>query len=197
MNVFFGRWSLGLLIVVNFICVAAPIIHPDARISEVPALPPDTRCNLSVSSPVVDYGMMSRGQLQEMAGGGFSMGGRLLTLNVVCPYTRTMKLQVQGERDSRGWLRYGDLGSVRLRLLDALLDGNAVELRALNPMDEITESSVQEVNVGKLLAPVGPGRLAEGKMFEVRFEIEPILTESGSRVNRQQLGETALTFVIN
>ncbi|HGM4923502.1 TPA: fimbrial protein [Serratia marcescens] len=164
----------------------------------MPILPPDTRCRLSVSNPVVDYGLMSRWQLEDIGAGRVSPGTRSLTVSVVCPYSQTMSLRVEGE-DREGGLRYGEHGTTRLRLLDAQLDGNAVELRTVTPAGVITESGGQRLvlKAGQRLAPVMQGRLAEGKTLTARLDIQPVLAEDDARVSSRQRSETMLTLTLD
>ncbi|MGP0955598.1 fimbrial protein [Serratia sp. CY68758] len=198
MNVFCGRWLLALLMGVAGASAADPIMPPGQESSPMPTLPPDTRCSLSVSNPVVDYGMMSRWQMEDMGAGNVSPGTRTLMVSVVCPYSRTMILRVEGEASELGGLRYGERGATRLRLLDAQLDGNAVELRAITPAGVITDSGghILALNAGQRLAPVMQGRLAEGKALTVRLEIQPVLAEGDARVGSRQRSETMLTLTL-
>lgn len=199
MNVFCGLWLLFLLMGVTGVSAAAPIMPSGPDANPMPTLPPDTRCNLSVSHPVVDYGIMSRWQLEDVAGGNVSPGTRSLTVSVICPYTRTMKLRVEGENSEQGGLRYGERGTTHLRLLDAQLDGKAVELRAVTPDGDLTENGGQALtlNAGQRLAPVIQGKLAEGKMLTARLEIQPVLAEGDARVSSQQRSETMLTLTLD
>ncbi|ECM4408805.1 hypothetical protein RU30_25640 [Salmonella enterica subsp. enterica serovar Give] len=117
---------------------------------------------------------------------------------MVCPYSRTMSLRVEGE-GREGGLRYGEHGTTRLRLLDAQVDGNAVELRTVTPGGIITESGgyMQALNVGQRLAPVIRGRLAEGRTLTVRLEIQPVLQEVEARVSSRRRSETMLTLILD
>lgn len=198
MNMFWRRWLLALLMGVTGASAADPILPPTLEANPMPILPPDTRCRLSVSNPVVDYGLMSRWQLEDIGAGRVSPGARSLTVSVVCPYSRTMSLRVEGE-DREGGLRYGEHGTTRLRLLDAQLDGNAVELRTVTPAGVITESGGQRLvlKAGQRLAPVMQGRLAEGKTLTARLEIQPVLAEDDARVSSRQRSETMLTLTLD
>lgn len=198
MNMFWKRWLLVLLMGVTGTSAANPIMPPALEASPMPTLPPDTRCRLSVSNPVVDYGMMSRWQLEYIGAGSVSPGTRSLTVSVVCPYSRTMSLRVEGE-DREGGLSYGEHGTIRLRLLDVQLDGNVVELRTVTPTGVITESGGHRLalNAGQRLAPVMQGRLAEGKTLTARLEIQPVLAEDDARVSSRQRSETLLTLTLD
>lgn len=198
MNVFYGRWLLALLIGVTGASVAELIMPPGQEAIPIPILPPDTRCSLSVSNPVVDYGMMSRWQLEDAGAGSLSPGMRLLTVSVVCPYSRTMSLRVEGEGSEQGGFRYGERGITHLRLLDVQLDGNTAVLRTVTP-DGVIESGghVRELNAGQRLVPVIRGRPVKGKILTVQLEIRPVLAEEDVRVNTRQHSETMLTLILD
>ncbi len=116
MNVLFcRRWLLTLLMSVTGAGISASNPHPDIEANPMPI-----SCRMSVSHSVVDYGMMSRWQLQNIGNGSVSPGTRSLTMSVFCPYSQTMYLQVHS-KNSDGGLRYGEHGIIRIRLLDALL----------------------------------------------------------------------------
>lgn len=199
MNVFCGRWLLALLMGVTGVSAAAPAPFPGLEVNPLPTLPPDTRCSLSVSNPVVDYGVMSRWQLEDMGVGSVSPGTRSLTVSVVCPYPRAMLLRVEGEGSEQGGLRYGERGTTRLRLLDAQMDGNAVALRTVTPAGIITEigGHILALNAGQRLAPVTQGKLAEGKTLTARLEIQPVLAKVDARVGSPQRSETMLTLTLD
>ncbi|MCS3432615.1 fimbrial protein [Klebsiella sp. BIGb0407] len=199
MNLFCGRWLLALLMSVTGVSSATPVPPNGPEAESLPILPPDTRCSLSVSNPVVDYGMMSRWQLEDVGASSLSPGTRSLTVNVVCPYSRAMSLRVEGEDSGQGGLRYGERGTTHLRLLDVQLDGNAAELRKVTSAGASTESGgyVPELNAGQRLVPVIHGRPAEGKTLTARLEIRPVLAEEDARVNSRLRSETMLTLILD
>ncbi|RSB24209.1 fimbrial protein [Enterobacter cloacae] len=178
---------------------SAPIASLDLESIQIPTLPLDAHCNLSVSNPVVDYGVMSRWQLEDIGTGSLSPGTRSLKLSVVCPYSRTIILRVEGESSEQGGLRYGERGITRLRLQDAQLDNKAVKLRTVTPTSVITESGeyTLALNVGQQLAPVIQGRLAEGKVLTAQLEIQPVMAESETRVSSWLHIETMLTLILD
>ncbi|MEI0695031.1 fimbrial protein [Pectobacterium aroidearum] len=198
MSMFCG-WS-ALFMLMGVACAnATDLISPPIIESDVmPEWQASTRCTLSVSNPVIDYGIMSRWQLQDVERGAVSPGTRSLMLNVACPYTRGMKLLVQGENSEQGGLRYGGHGVTRLRLLDVQLDGKAVELRTLTPTGEWGDDSSQVMTLipGQQLIPVVQGRLAEGKALTARLEIQPILAEQETQVSSLQRSESTLTLTL-
>lgn len=197
MSVFCGRWALALLMGVTCSNAADPSPFPDVGGVVPPELPSDPRCTLSVSNPVVDYGLMSRWQLQNIPGGSVTPGTRSLTLSVVCPSARAMKLLVQGDAGEQGELRYGKRGFTQFRLLDAQLDGNALELRTLTPEGVLTGTGREVLlSVGQQIVPVLQDKHAKGKTLTARLEIQPVLSETEARVSNRQRSESMLTLTL-
>ncbi|GAK27992.1 hypothetical protein [Serratia liquefaciens] len=160
-------------------------------------LPVDTRCSLSTGTPVIDYGIQSRWQLQDVAGGDeVTPGKRTLMLSVVCPYSQTIRLEMRGDRAANGDLRYGERGRINIRLQDFQLDGQSVQAAFMTPagaIDSTSESSLL-LQPGKVFAAVLNGQLVKGKNFNARVEIEPVLPESAARVASRQISESHLSL---
>ncbi|PYY90762.1 fimbrial protein [Pseudomonas sp. TKO26] len=165
---------------------------------QVPSpLPSDPRCTMTISHPVVDFGVMSRGQLQEIPGQGLSPGIRSLSLSVVCPYARAIKLLVQGDGREQGGMRYGKDGFTRFRLLDVQVDGHAQELRASTPEGAIAGSGQGLVLIaGQQLAPVARDQWVEGRTLTARLEIQPVLSPAQTRVSHWERSESTLTLTL-
>lgn len=158
----------------------------------------DSRCNLSLENAVVDYGTMSRGQLQEVASitRALSPGKRILMVNAVCPYTQAMYLTLRGEAAANGNLRYGDRGHMHVHLMDAQLDGQMVQV-ATTTFDGVLNaqpSSTLTLQPGHTFAAVIGGGVAKGRSLILRLEIEPILPENEARVSSSRVSEAKLTL---
>lgn len=159
--------------------------------------PPDNRCSLSAGAPMIDYGVQSRWQLQDAGGPQrVTPGKRSLQLNVVCPHSQAMRLMLRGERAGNGELRYGERGSVALRLLDAQLDGQGVQLAATTPDGVLSSGGQDSLRLlpGNGFAVVQNGQLLKGKSFTARIELEPVMPESAARVSARQVSEANLTL---
>ncbi|WBF46154.1 fimbrial protein [Serratia rubidaea] len=159
--------------------------------------PPDSRCSLSAGAPVIDYGVQSRWQLQDAGGPQrVTPGKRSLQLSVVCPYSQTMHLVLRGERAGNGELRYGERGSVALRLLDAQLDGQSVQIAAATPDGVIGGAGQTSLRLqpDSGFTAVQNGRPLKGKSFTARIELEPVMPESDARVSARQVSEANLTL---
>lgn len=196
MTRFYERWLLVLAIGLSGTCAADLSLNRET--SDIPAPPPDIRCRLTVSPPVVDYGVMSRWQLEETSY-GVSPGTRSLRVSVVCPFPQVMTLRVEGEGNEACGIRYGERGCLRLRLLDAQLDGNAVVLRHVTPDGRMKESESHRPALyrGQALTPVSQGLPVEGRALTATLDIQPLLMEADVRVSNQQRSETTLTLTVD
>lgn len=196
MNLLCGRLLPVLLMGITGTSIAAPV-PPGQETRPMPVLPQDTHCRLSVSNPVVDYGILSRWQLEDIGAGNMSPGTRSLTLSVFCPHPRSMILRVEDR--GLGGFRYGERGIIRFHLRDAQLDGNKVELRTITPGGVIPESGghMLALNAGQQLAPVIQGTLTEGRTLTARLDIQPVLAEGDTRVGNRQHSEMILTLTLD
>lgn len=189
-------WIFPLLMVVSDLSAAEPNHGIDNPFT--PQQIPDTRCTISVSNPFVDYGVMSRWQMQDLPNRQVTPGLRSTMVNVVCPHPRPIKLLVQGEVNETGHLRYGENGYTRFRLLDIQLDGNAAELRPLSPDGALAEAASEALPLasGQRLITVSSGRVIEGKTLTARLEVQPILGEENARVSSMRRSESQLTLTL-
>lgn len=140
--------------------------------------PVDSRCSLSAGGRVIDYGILSRGQLQDATTGANALtpGKRTVMVNVVCPYTQPMRLTLRREPATNGNLSYGDRAYVRVRLQDALLDGQSIQIASSAPDGTLSSSpaSTLELQPGQTFAAVADGTPAKGRSLTLHLEIEPI-----------------------
>lgn len=194
MKVLMRALGLGLLLSQSMTVMATSQI-PSGSIQ--PALPVDTRCSMSVGSPVIDYGNQSQGQLQSAGNGQtFTLGKRTLMLSIACPYSQTMRLTLRGAQAANGDMRYGDRGSIRIRVMDAQIDGLAVQLTSTTS-DGVLEGGAETsllLQPGKSFAATQNGHFIKGKAFNARIEIEPVFPESATRVSARQVDESFITL---
>lgn len=177
-----------------FLSLAAFAIPPLGQ----PSLPIDTRCGLSVSNNMIDYGRQSRWQLQDASSGGNAVtpGKRSTQFNVTCPYSQAMRLTVRGDNAANGNVRYGERGNMKVRLSGAQLDGQDVQLVIISAQGTVISQpeNLLLLQPGMQFAPLFNGHIASGKSFTARMEFEPILKEQDARVASRQISEAALTL---
>lgn len=159
-----------------------------------------SRCTVSAGSANIDYGSLTRGQMQNLSGRGSSLtpGLRSLPITVSCPYSRVMTLTINGDRAANGSLRYGEYGSIRMHLKNAQVDGHSVLLAYTTANGEIIGATVssQELLPGKSVSAIVNGRPIQGYSLTAELEILPILPERASRVWERTLNEARLTLEI-
>lgn len=188
-----AKWLLTLL---SVFLVTAPFAL--AQRTEIIRLSSEQQCGLFISRPVIDYGSMSRGQLQLLPRGKFSPGRQTLRLSVTCLSSRLIKLKVTGQRAVDGNLRYGVHGFIRLRLLDSQLDGKPVVLQPLTPAG-VADAAVEQSPLllpDDELVPVRQGERIEGKKLTARLEIEPVMAAADLRGNRLHTREARLMLTV-
>lgn len=145
-------------------------------------MPIDPRCNISVGDSAIDFGMLSRGQLQR-DNQTFSPGTRVLMLNVVCPDAQLIKMIAQGLSDESGNIRYGTAGRLKLKLSDAWLDGRSVALIDVTD-DRNTPQSQISLKAGTRFSAWVNGAAAMGKNFQAKLEIVPVMEDRAARVRQ-------------
>lgn len=150
-------------------------------------LPPDTRCNLSFGGGVIDYGSHSRAQLQTPLSNSsdLSFGKRRVTLNVSCSHRQKMSFVLRGDKSKSNNLRFGDQGSLVVRFFDAQMDGQSVQLIKSTTNVSLTHGTANSVFLmpGEGFSALAGGSFAEGRIFTVHVEVEPVLPESETRVS--------------
>lgn len=189
MNTFYMTLMAGVLISIAGQASAAKLdINPLGESS----LPIDRRCEVSVSTPNIDYGTQSRWQLQDSAGGQkVSPGKRSFTLSVVCPYRQVMRVIVRGSKAPDGQLLYGDRGSMSLRVMDAELDGQLAELSAINAEGGLKVQTKDRLYLRPDFGMIATqnGQPVKGKFLTVRLEAEPIMAEKDARISSPLVSE--------
>lgn len=189
--------SLGLLGLLLSQSVAVMAASDFAPATIQPSLPVDTRCSISVGAAVIDYGSQSRGQLQRAGSKQIlTLGKRTMILSVACPYSQAMRLTLRGAQAANGDLRHGDRGSTRIYVMDAQVDGRAVQLTSATS-DGVLEggaASSLQLQPGKSFSATQNGHFMKGKTFSARIEVEPVFPESATRVSARQVDESFMTL---
>lgn len=160
------------------------------------AMPVDARCSLSLGGELIDYGTQTRGQLQDSstASNSVSFGKRTVILSVICPYTQSMRLTIRGQSNAKGYLIFGERGGMAVRILNAQMDGLAVQVAGTTP-DGIINGATSDSRLllpGQTFAPAINGKLVMGKAFTAHVEIEPMMPKADARVSGRKTSETKL-----
>ncbi|PXX22049.1 MULTISPECIES: hypothetical protein [Burkholderia] len=147
----------------------------------LPIAPPVQRkCEVSIGQGRVEYGEHSAGELQPAGKRRLTFGKRTLPLAVTCPTPATLSLSLRGRANTNGDLAFGTLGTTRLTLGDATLDGRKVQLQSnagtSQPADTIT------VSVGTPVTIVAAqGTEARGRTLLATLTIESTIPLGSAR----------------
>ncbi|EMF07030.1 hypothetical protein F518_04178 [Serratia marcescens VGH107] len=155
--------------------------------------PADTRCIMSVGSTEINYGIQSRGQLQDVPEGHnlLTPGRRVLALSVLCPTERQMSLALRGMTSTGGELLYGTDGKVLLRLSDVTVDNQKVMLTTVYSDEKQGADSSEQLSLkpGQKVMAVKNGKAVVGKALTASLEIVPLLSDHSTRVATQSRSE--------
>lgn len=182
--------------VVAGLCISAMMPASAAKFDVNPlgelTMPIDNRCEMSVSMSNIDYGVNSRGQLQDVAGQKVSFGKRSLTMSIVCPYSQLMRVVLRGsQRTGDDQLQFGDRGGMSLRVLNAELDGQSTELTSINAEGTLKGASSDNLYLRPDFGMMATrnGQAIQGKSFTARLEVEPVMAEKEARVSAPKVSE--------
>lgn len=139
---------------------------------------------MTLSTPQVDYGRLSRATMVAAASGELLLPLRTVTLNVACAEPGDMTLFFHAaSADSREFL-FTQHGRLALRLRDGVLDGETVELAQVDGKGgtPVQKGASLPWTPGRGLAPVKDGKVAAGRMFTAQMDIEARVEERAMHV---------------
>lgn len=158
-------------------------------IAPVAALADD--CQVAFAQPVLDFGRFNRTTLQVQAGGP-SLGTRSVDLTVSCPVAQPMPLLFRAVAADANRFRFGEQGSFALRLEDALLDGQPVELGSSSAGGQTPTRGARQLGwaPGHYLTPLRAGVPVEGQVLRARLQVQAWGGDSLFRLNDAQSWQT-------
>lgn len=129
-------------------------------------------CQLNVSEPVLDFGLMSRLAQSDSAPERL-LGERRLSVTVNCPQAEDLSLFYRAKSASPQRLRFTEHGSYAIEAGNALLDGRAVELGLLPAVGQapVANGSVVQWRPGHGIAPVERGAVLTGKTLALQLTV--------------------------
>ncbi|WP_181883238.1 hypothetical protein [Pseudomonas fluorescens] len=142
-------------------------------------------CQLSLSQPRVDYGVLRHAQLLDDHWGSPSLGKRTVLLNVICIDPVPMAVRFSGLPAGPQGFRFGGDGAIVLSVRHAQLDGRAVDLLA---EDSMPGAPRERLLPGQVLIARAAGGPVAGRLLSVQLDIAPNVPMSVFSVR----GETTL-----
>jgi len=160
------------------------------------ALTPQARaladeCQLTLSQSVLDYGLMNRATRANTPGER-SLGERRLSLNLNCPQPTDMTLFYRAMAATAERFRFAEHGSYTVRMSDAVLDGQPVDLGLISAVGQVPEAVASSLlwRPQQAIVPVRGGVAVQGQSLSAQLELTAWAQEKASQVRDAIVWET-------
>lgn len=152
-------------------------------------------CQLNLSESVLDFGLMNRAGA-SMPATERLLGERRLSLTLNCPNPTDMSLFYRGLASGTERFRFTERGSYSLRVSDAVLDGQAVELGLLSGSGQpaIRTGAILGWRPEHGIVPMRGGVPVNGRSLSLQVEAKAWAQEEASRVTDAVTWDTSGVF---
>lgn len=140
-------------------------------------------CQFNLSQPVLDYGLMNRA-IRPDAGPERHLGERRLSLNLNCATPTDMSLFYRAMAATTQRYRFADRGTYQIRIHDAVLDGQAVELGLIGGVGQAPSQAESQLiwRPAHGVVPLRAGVPTQGRTFSAQLELTAWVEEHGMQV---------------
>lgn len=140
-------------------------------------------CDMRLSNTEVNYGALNRGEMIIRGNAPIDLGSRQLTLTAVCRQAELIGLRFEGEAADPGSYRFAGKGRFTVKLSNASLDGNAVQLAQTGSTGDGSTGAlnVVELRPNERVIAIAQGQRAAGKVFSAQVEIQTFVDEVSTR----------------
>ena len=141
-------------------------------------------CQMNLSEPTLDFGLMNRA-VAGIPTAERLLGERRLSLTLNCPNASDMHLFYRAMASSAERFRFTDLGSYSLRVSDAVLDGQAVELGLLAGRGQPVVASGANLlwRPEHGIVPLRAGVPVSGRSLSLQLQTSAWASAAAARVN--------------
>jgi len=155
----------------------------------------DDECQLNISEPLLDFGLMKRLAQNDSAPQRL-LGERRLSLNLNCPETTDMSVFYRALAADAQRLQFTEHGSYAIEVSDGVLDGQAVELGLLQAAAQPPAAIGSAVNwrPGYGVAPVQGGAVLRGKHLSLQLSLSAWADMAATHVREATTWEVSGTF---
>lgn len=152
-------------------------------------------CQLNLSQAQLDFGLMNRSVPFTLAPERL-LGERRLSLTLNCPQPTDMSVFYRGLGAGPERFRFTEHGSYRLRVSDAVLDGQAVELGLIagqgQPPSTISTQLAWQASHG--IVPMRAGVVVTGRNLSLQIDATAWANEDAARVRDAVTWDTTGLF---
>ncbi|MCW8275291.1 DUF1120 domain-containing protein [Pseudomonas sp. PCH199] len=155
----------------------------------------DDNCQFNLSLPVLDYGLMNRA-IRPGSAPERNLGERQLSLNLSCSKPIDMSLFYRAMAATTNRFHFADRGSYQIRIRDAVLDGQSVEIGLIagvgQPPTQTASNLIWRPEFG--IVPVQAGVPQQGRSFSAQLEVTAWVQEQGMQLRDAVTWETTGVF---
>jgi hypothetical protein len=152
-------------------------------------------CQLNLSQPVLDYGLMNRAIRPDSASER-NLGERQLSLNLSCPTPADMSLFYRAMAATAQRFHFAERGTYQMRIRDAVLDGQSVDIGLIADVGQapaqIASNLIWRPDHG--IVPVKAGVPVQGRSFSAHLEVTAWVQEQGMQVRDAVTWEASGVF---
>lgn len=152
-------------------------------------------CQLTLSQPMLDYGLMNRA-IRGDDPAERTLGERRLSLNLNCPRPTDMTLFYRAMAATAERFRFAERGSYAVRMGDAVLDGQPVDLGLISVVGQVPEGAASSLpwRPQKAIVPVRGGVAVQGQRLSAQLELTAWAPEKALQVRDAVVWETSGLF---
>jgi hypothetical protein len=152
-------------------------------------------CQLNVSQPVLDFGLMNRATRFDTAPVR-SLGERRLNLSLSCSRATDMSVFYRAMAATAERYHFAERGSYQIRVSEGVLDGRPVDLGLIaaagQPPVHSASSVIWRPEHG--IVPVSTGLAVQGRSFSAQLEVTASVQEQAIQVRDAMTWETVGVF---
>jgi hypothetical protein len=148
-------------------------------------------CQLTLSQPVVDYGLTNRA-IRADASAERTLGERRLSLNLSCTQPTDMTLFYRAMAATAERFRFAERGSYAVRMGDAVLDGQPVSLGLISAVGQVPDETASSLlwRPQQAIVPVRGGVAVQGQNLSAQLELSAWAQEKALQVRDAVVWET-------
>ena len=152
-------------------------------------------CQLTLSQTVLDYGLMNR-PIRANTAAEQPLGERRLSLNLNCLQPTDMTLFYRAMAATAERFRFTEHGSYAVRMGDAVLDGQPVDLGLISAVGQVPEEAASSLlwRPQQAIVPVRGGVAVQGQSLTAQLELTAWAQKKALQVRDAVVWETTGLF---
>jgi hypothetical protein len=152
-------------------------------------------CQLNLSQPRLDFGLMNRAIRADSAAQR-NLGERQMSLTLSCSNSTDMSLFYRAMAGTAERFHFAERGTYQMRIRDAVLDGQSVELGLIAAMGQPPGQTASQLiwRPEHGVVPVKAGTPLQGRTFSAQLELTAWVQEQGMQMRDAMTWEATGVF---